>query len=88
MLDKKIIDPILEKYPLLEIVLQAGVVSIKMVREMLGVDRWFMQDEIYPKLILARAVQGVSSSTFKASPEMLAYLKERNGDAKEVECNE
>ena len=68
---------ILKKYPELDVALRAGVVSLKMVRDILGIDRWLMQD-IYRKLILAGAVIGVSSSCFKASPEMLKYLKERD----------
>lgn len=72
-----IVEEILTKYPELGVVLRAGVVSIKLTREMLDIDRYLMQD-IYKKLIQAGAVVGVSSSCFRASPAMLEYLKERN----------
>ena len=72
-----IVEEIITKYPELGVVLRAGVVSIKLTREMLDIDRYLMQD-IYKKLIQAGAVIGVSSSCFRASPAMLEYLKERN----------
>lgn len=80
-MNKEIIDDLLFKFPVLEIALQAGTISIKMVREMLDVDRYYMQD-LYKKLVMARAVIGVSSSTFKGTPELLAYLKERAENVK------
>ena len=67
---------ILKEFPALEIALQAGVISTRMIREMLGVDRWFW-NEVQKQLILAGAIKGVNTSSFKASDEMLAYLKER-----------
>lgn len=67
---------ILKKYPELEIALRAGVVSIKMVRELLDIDRYLMND-IYKELMKAGAVIGVSSSCFRASPELLDFLKTR-----------
>lgn len=72
-----IVEEILTKYPELGVVLRAGVVSIKLTREMLDIDRYLMQD-IYKKLIQAGAVVGVSSSCFRASPAMLEYLKTRD----------
>lgn len=75
-LDKQVIDEILNKYPTLEIILLGGVVSMKMVREVIDIDRWLMQD-IYKKLLLAQAVYGVTTSSFKATPLMIQYIKER-----------
>lgn len=75
-LDTEIVDKYLRKYPELEIILRAGVVSTKMVREMLDIDRDLMND-IYKDLVRAGAVSGVSSSCFRASSMMLNYLKER-----------
>lgn len=72
-----IVEEIITKYPELGVVLRAGVVSIKLTREMLDIDRYLMQD-IYKKLIQAGAVVGVSSSCFRASPAMLEYLKTRD----------
>ena len=71
-----IVEEVINKYPELGVVLRAGVVSIKLTREMLDIDRYLMQD-IYKKLIQAGAVVGVSSSCFRASPAMLEYLRER-----------
>ena len=72
-----IVEEIITKYPELGVVLRAGVVSIKLTREMLDIDRYLMQD-IYKKLIQAGAVVGVSSSCFRASAAMLEYLKTRD----------
>ena len=76
VLDRCIIDRLMDKYPQLEIALRAGVVSMKMVRELIDVDRWLMQD-IYKQLVVAGAVEGVSSSCFKASKPCKVYLQER-----------
>lgn len=75
-LDRNAIDKLMDKYPELEVALRAGVVSMKMVRELIDVDRWLMQD-IYKKLVIAGAVEGVSSSCFKASKDCKLYLQER-----------
>lgn len=76
MLDTTQVDKILDKYPDLEVILLGGVVSRKLVREILDLDRWLM-DDIYKKLLLAQAVVGVSSSCFKATPLLVQYIKER-----------
>ena len=76
VLDRCTIDKLMDKYPQLEIALRAGVVSMKMVRELIDVDRWLMQD-IYKQLVVAGAVEGVSSSCFKASKPCKVYLQER-----------
>lgn len=75
-LNKQTVDRLMDRYPQLEIALRAGVVSMKMVRELIDVDRWLMQD-IYKELVLAGAVEGVSSSCFKASKSCRLYLQER-----------
>ena len=72
----EIVEPILKKYPEFCVVFRAGVVSLKMVRDLLGIDRYLMQD-VYKELVKAGAVVGVSSSCFRASADMLEYLKER-----------
>lgn len=73
------VEPILTKYPELDVALRAGIVSLKLVRDLLGIDRYLMQD-IYKELIKAGAVVGTSSSCFRASPAMQEYLKERNSN--------
>lgn len=76
MLDTNRVDEVLNKYPDLEVMLLGGVVSRKLVREVLDLDRWLM-DDIYKKLLLAQAVVGVSSSCFKATPLLVQYIRER-----------
>jgi len=76
VLDTKVVDSILNEYPVLEIALQSGVVSIKMVRELINVDRWYMQD-LYKQLVIAGAVMGVSTSAFRGTQQLLQYLKVR-----------
>lgn len=75
MLDSAVVEKIVDKYPKLEVALLGGVVSMKMIRELIDIDRWLMQD-IYKELIMAQAVEGVSSSCFKATKECRAYLQE------------
>lgn len=79
--DSEKVENLILKYPELAIALRAGVVSMKMVRELLDVDRYLMLD-IYKELVKAGAVVGVSSSCFRASPMMMEYLKERDSNEK------
>lgn len=76
MLKKEQLELVLRKYPILSIILRAGVVSKKMTRELLELDKWLM-DDVHKDLLLAGAIQGVSSGCFKATTECLEYLKER-----------
>jgi hypothetical protein len=83
------VSKIVDKYPELEVALLAGVVSMKMIRELIDVDRWLMQD-IYKQLVMAGAVVGTSSSCFKATKECRIYLQERlvkKGVEKENDSN-
>lgn len=75
-MDREKLEKVLERYPLLATLLLAGVLSFKMTRELLDIDRWLMQD-VYKELILAEAVVGTSSSCFKATASCLLYLQER-----------
>lgn len=74
--DKEKVNRILDNYPQLEVVLSGGMVSKKLCRELLDIDRWQM-DDIYKELILAGAVKGVSSSTFRAKEDTLLLIRER-----------
>lgn len=76
MFNETEVSRVVDKYPKLEVALLAGVVSMKMIRELIDVDRWLMQD-IYKQLVMAGAVEGTSSSCFKATKECRAYLQER-----------
>ena len=75
-MDRERLERVLERYPLLATLLLAGVLSFKMTRELLDIDRWLMQD-VYKELILAEAVVGTSSSCFKATSSCILYLQER-----------
>lgn len=74
--DKEKVNRILDNYPQLEVVLSGGMVSKKLCRELLDIDRWQM-DDIYKELIVAGAVKGVSSSTFRAKEDTLLLIRER-----------
>ena len=74
--DKEKVMRILDNYPQLEVVLSGGMVSKKLCRELLDIDRWQM-DDIYKELIMAGAVKGVSSSTFRAKEDTLLLIRER-----------
>jgi hypothetical protein len=70
------LENILNKYPALEILLQAGIISNKIVREVLDIDRWLMND-LQKELLLNGIVVGRSSTTFQATQTTLDYLKQR-----------
>ena len=74
--DKEKVIRILDNYPQLEVVLSGGMVSKKLCRELLDIDRWQM-DDIYKELIMAGAVKGVSSNTFRAKEDTLLLIRER-----------
>ena len=69
-------DELLEKYPKLSLVLQAGVISRKTARTLMDLDKWQM-DDLYVALLSTGTIRGVSSGTFRATPETLQYLTER-----------
>lgn len=77
MLDTRIVDKYMNKYPMLEAIFQAGVVSLKLTREVIDVDRWLMND-IYKDLLLAGAVKGLASGAYRATEECLEYIERRN----------
>lgn len=76
LFDRKKVEKILDKYPQLEIVLSGGMVSKKLCRELLDIDKWLM-DDLYKELLLAGAIKGTSSSSFKAKEDTLALIRER-----------
>lgn len=79
MFDAEKFDKLVAKYPKLPLLLTSGVISMKVSRNMLDIDRWLM-DDLYLALIECQAVLGIGSSTFKATPAALAYIEERRGD--------
>lgn len=80
LFDRKKVEKILDRYPQLEIVLSSGMVSKKLCRELLDIDKWLM-DDLYKDLLLAGAIKGTSSSSFKAKDDTLALIRERRSNA-------
>lgn len=78
LFDRNAVGKILDRYPQLEIILSSGMVSKKLCRELLDVDRWLM-DDIYKELLLAGAIKGTSSSSFRAKDDTLELIRERMG---------
>ena len=76
-MDKEKILELFEKHPKLETFIGAGLISLKMAREILGVDRYYMYSEIFLVLVTSGAVNGCSANTFRATPELKEFLRER-----------
>lgn len=76
MLDQERLNKQLNKYPQLNLVLRSGVISCRMARRLLNIDRWMMED-LYAELLESEAVKGVSSGNFKATQEAIVYLEEK-----------
>lgn len=81
-MDAQVVEKWLTKYPKLENFIDAGTISLKMAREILDVDRYFMYD-MFKELLVAGAVTASGTNSWRASKELKAYLKERrrNGHA-------
>ena len=75
-LDKDVVVKWFEKFPKLETIIGAGTISLKMAREIIGVDRWFMYD-LYCELIQAGAVTASGSNGLRATQQLQEFLKER-----------
>lgn len=73
---RDVIEKWLKLYPKLENFIDAGTISLKMSREILGVDRYFMYD-MFKELIEAGAVRASGTNAWRATPELREYLKER-----------
>ena len=71
-----------EKYPKLETFIGAGTISLKMSREILGVDRWFMYD-IFCELVSAGAVTPSGANCFRATKALRGLLQERRDNCDE-----
>lgn len=80
LFDRKKVEKILDRYPQLEVVLSSGMVSKKLCRELLEIDKWLM-DDLYKDLLLAGAIKGTSSSSFKAKDDTLTLIRERRTKA-------
>lgn len=83
-MDIKTVEKWLGKYPKLENFMDAGTISLKMAREILGVDRYFMYD-MFKEFLTAGAVTASGTNSWRATQELKDYLKQRreqsrNGD--------
>ena len=76
MFDKTVVEKWLDKYTKLENFIDAGTISLKMAREILDVDRWFMYD-IFKELLQSGAVTSCGNNSWRATKELKEYLKER-----------
>lgn len=76
MLNKKIVDELIQKYPLLSVVLKAGLLNRKTLVGTLDLDIW-LADDICNKLVLAGAIEYRSNRNFIATDEMTEYLKSK-----------
>ncbi len=75
-MDKQVVLKWFERYPKLEIFIGAGSISLKNAREILDVDRYFMND-IFKELLLAGAVTSTGNNGMRATPELKKFLEER-----------
>lgn len=75
-MDVQIVNKWLERYPKLEYFMDAGTISLKMAREILDVDRYFMYD-MFKELLVAGAVTASGTNSWRATKELKALLKER-----------
>lgn len=80
-LKKDIVLKWFEKYPKLETFIGAGTISLKMAREILDVDRYFMYD-MFLELVTAGAVTASGGSGFRATQALQAFLRERRESGK------
>lgn len=76
-MNRAIVDKWFERLPKLETFIAAGTISLKMAREILGVDRYFMYD-VYLELVQAGAVTACNPNCWRATPELKEYLHERS----------
>lgn len=79
--DKEVVLKWFNKYPKLETFIGAGTISLKMAREILDVDRYYMYD-MYLELLQAGAVTSSGSNGFRATKPLLAFLRERRALAR------
>lgn len=75
-LNKEIVLKWFNKYPKLETFIGAGTISLKMAREILDVDRYFMYD-MFLELVTAGAVTASGGSGFRATKALQTFLRER-----------
>lgn len=75
-MDVKVVEKWINKYPKLENFMDAGTISLKMAREILDVDRYFMYD-MFKEFVMCGAVVSCGNNSWRATKELKEYLKER-----------
>lgn len=70
------LERLLRKYSGLDYILLGGVVGVKLCRTILDLDKWEMED-LKQALLMALCIKGLSNSTFRAVPKVVAYIQER-----------
>lgn len=80
-MDIQVVEKWMTKYPKLENFMDAGTISLKMAREILDVDRYFMYD-MFKEFITAGAVTASGTNSWRATKELKEYLKDRREEAK------
>lgn len=75
-MDAAVVAKWLDRYPKLENFIGAGVINLKLAREILEVDKDFMYD-IFKELVGAGAVTVCSYNSWRATKELQAFLKQR-----------
>ena len=80
-MDIVVVEKWLGRDPKLESFMDAGTISLKMARESLDVDRYFMYD-MFKEFITAGAVTASGTNSWRATKELKDYLKQRREQAK------
>lgn len=80
-MDIVVVEKWLDKYPKLENFMDAGTISLKMAREILDVDRYFMYD-MFLEFVTAGAVTASGSNSWRATKELKDFLKQRREQSK------
>ena len=81
-MDRAVVDKWLQQYPKLLNFMDAGTISLKMAREILDVDRWFMYD-MFKEFVVAGVVKACGNNSWRATPELRQYLKQKREEAKQ-----
>lgn len=75
---------LIQTFPTLIILFKAGLLTRKLVRDALSIEKWEM-DDLYIDLVRAGALRIFSSNTFRGSPEMMALVNQMDAEAREEE---
>ena len=78
-MQRDVVEKWLDRFPELETFMGAGTISLKLAREILGVDRYFMND-IFKDFLQAGAVIACSGNAWRATKECQELLAERRAN--------